>query len=163
MRSTIILGTLVLLAFSVGLNLATLDHATADCPSPAGQFFTWKQAGGCSDINYTNCIVANSGALDFSSTQGLAWCYNNPPTQGWVELASGGTDHIENIDFDPDYWQPFVEAGAGVVKDPFNVEWSGNLIDDTEDGTLNVDAVHWPGRLGQSTDERTKVLNVLRP
>lgn len=150
--SRMILAALGVTALALGLSLSRLEQASAtNC---ATQFMSWKQVGGSCSQSYANCVDASDGA--WGTTQGLAWCYNNPPTHGWAATDDfGTTDNVTITGITPDFWQPYVEGGAGVTVDPFDITWVGTITGN-DDGSAGVTATHWPGRLGQSTDVRNK-------
>lgn len=150
--SRTILAALGLMALALGLSLSRLEQASAtNC---ATQFMSWKQVGGSCAQSYASCVDASDGA--WATTQGLAWCYNTPPTHGWAETDDfGTTSNVTITTIVPDFWQPYVEGGAGVTVDPFDIDWIGTISGD-DDGSAGVTATHWPGRLGQSTDVRNK-------
>jgi hypothetical protein len=148
------LTALGLLALALGLSLSRLEKVSAD--TCASQFFVWKAVGGSCAQDYANCTDEIGTTGTWKTTQGLKWCYNNPPSLGFVETDDfGTTSNVEITNLTPSYWQPFAEGGAGETVDPFDVEWEGT-ISGNDDGSAGVTATHWPGRLGGSTDTTTK-------
>jgi hypothetical protein len=140
-----VLGCGAILLLALAVSTVKMESVRADCFFPqTPDWVQWEN-----NLPYPDETQAEENG-DFSSDQKLDWCYTNSPTHGAVEMVVAESDNVENVQYSPAYFFPRTNFGSVVIN------WSGNLDDPDEDGTLTTLGWCWPPYA-----EHTKTLTIL--